>query len=158
MQVKKERMHHCGLSNVDYKRLSDAPTLKKYSDDMRTTNFGLMGRTGVPYAYQSCGFGNHDTLMIHAGFKLPEPPNPRMEETKKYYEKARKPFVLPSKVQNTRVTQLEDGVWNEKVFTGEDVGRLTWYKNNVGSPLNETVGSPAARTQGGAKGISNGII
>eukprot|EP01022_Parablepharisma_sp_SALTPOND_P002130 TRINITY_DN1087_c0_g1_i1.p1 TRINITY_DN1087_c0_g1~~TRINITY_DN1087_c0_g1_i1.p1 ORF type:complete len:796 (-),score=97.69 TRINITY_DN1087_c0_g1_i1:2456-4753(-) len=134
MQVKRERTHQCGLSNIDFKRLDDRNNLKRYSDDMRCTNFGLMGRTGVPYAFESCGFGNRQSLQVHSGFKVPEPPNPRHAEIRRHYENVKKPFTLPSDVQRKRVSQLESQVWNEKVFTGEDVGHLTWYNSQISSP------------------------
>eukprot|EP01022_Parablepharisma_sp_SALTPOND_P014822 TRINITY_DN205_c0_g3_i4.p2 TRINITY_DN205_c0_g3~~TRINITY_DN205_c0_g3_i4.p2 ORF type:complete len:880 (+),score=100.64 TRINITY_DN205_c0_g3_i4:6240-8879(+) len=136
MQVRKQRTHQCGLSNIDFRRLNDKEKIKEYRDDMRLTSFGHMGRIGIQYAYESCGFGNPETLQIHSGFRIPEPPNPRVASAKTYYAKAKKPFRDPASVQKKRTKQLEDPVWNERrVFTGEDVGRLTWYKQNVALDL-----------------------
>ncbi len=119
---------------MDFKRLNDKDSIRKYRDDMRSTDFGLMGRSRIPYAYESCGFGNRRSLQIHAGFKVAEPPNPRYSETQRFYEKYKKPFKAQSPVGNKRVAQLEDPTWNEKVFTGEHMGHLTWYHSQISSP------------------------
>ncbi len=157
MQVKRDRLHQCGLSNVDFRRLNDREGYQRYKDDMRSTDFGLMGRTGVPYSYTSCGYGTRHSLEVHGGFKLVEPPDPRFGDAKKYYEKIRKPLVLPASVMSRRLTQLEPPLWNEKVFTGEDVSRLTWYQNNVLAPVARSASStsPANRTQAGQKAFCN---
>ena len=70
MQVKKERTHQCGLSNIDFRRLNDAPNIKKFQDDMRCTNFGLMGRNGVPYVFGSGDGNKRDNLLVKTGFTL----------------------------------------------------------------------------------------
>ena len=159
MNVRKERMHQCGLSNVDFKRLNDKPSMKKFSDDMRTTNFAYFGRNGVPYSYESCGFGKPETLQVHSGFKIPEPLDPRAETAKNYYAKLKKPFKHPASVQRKRVKQLEEGAWNEKVFTGEDVTRLNWYKNTVLGPSDEMPRITGGRSpKGGRPGKVLSII
>jgi len=136
MQARKERLHHCGLSNIDFKRLNETSKAKEFYDDMRLTNFGHMGRIDIPYAYESCGFGSPDAVKVHAGWKIPEPPNPRAQTAKTYYAKTKKPYVEPSEISKKKIKQLENPIWNEnRVFTGEDVGRLTWYKKNVAPEL-----------------------
>jgi len=134
MQVKKERTHQCGLTNIDFKRLRDSTSLQKFKDDMRSTDFGTMGRTKVPYEFERCGFGNRQSMQVHCGFKAPEPPNPRLGETQKLYQSSKKPLLLPSNVQKTRTRLLEEYPWSEKVFTGENVSHRNWYNSQVTSP------------------------
>ena len=131
MHVRKERSHQCGLSNIDFRRLNDKTSLARFDNDMRDTNFGLMGRSKIPYSYQSCDFGNRQSLLVNSGFQIPEPPNPKLWNAELQYEATKKPFTLPSKVDNKRVTKLEDYTWNNKVFTGEDVGQRTWFQSKV---------------------------
>ena len=46
-------------------------------------------------------------------------------------------------VQKTRITNLEDPIWGEKIFTGEDVKGLSWYNNRVlGTQLEQQTSSP----------------
>lgn len=143
MHVKKERTHQCGLSNIDFRRLNDKQGIQRFQDDMRSTNFGLMGRNGIHNQVNSSDYNRRESLQLHSGFKMPEPPNPRNDTAKNFYAKTKKPFMKPASVQKARITHLEDPVWNEKVFTGEDVGGLTWYNNRVlGTQSDQLPASP----------------
>ncbi len=137
MQIRRERTHNCGLSNVDFRRLNDKPKIRQFSEDTRETKVGTMGRTGLAYEFEHCGFGRPDTLLVNGGFKIPEPPNPRAATASEYYRQHGKPLRKPASVQRRRTKQLEDGIWNEKKFTGEDVKELTWYRNTVLTPEEE---------------------
>ena len=131
MKIRRERTHHCGLSNIDYRRLNDRSAHLKYINDMKYTNFGLMGRKKLPYEFQSFDFGNEESLLVHSGFKAPEPSNPKLTDIKELYVKHKKPFLLPSVIKQPYSSQLEDYVWSEKVFTGEDIKQNNWYKTKA---------------------------
>jgi len=148
MQFRKERIHNYGLSNVDFKRLGDKKNMKMYRNDMRSTSFGYMGRTEVPYFYERYGYGTNETLQVHSGFKIPKPPNPRTSSVKTSHVLLKKPLREKAEVQRQRVKQLTNSVWSDnKVFTGEDVRGLLWFRQNATSELknkrhlNKTVGS-----------------
>eukprot|EP00831_Metopus_contortus_P076701 TRINITY_DN7093_c0_g1_i2.p1 TRINITY_DN7093_c0_g1~~TRINITY_DN7093_c0_g1_i2.p1 ORF type:complete len:173 (-),score=55.36 TRINITY_DN7093_c0_g1_i2:131-649(-) len=94
-------------------------------------NAEYMGRSGIPYFREKIEFGNKESLMVNNGFRIPEPLNPRATTAKMYYSERKKPFHLPAPVEKKRVQMLEDPVWNEKRFTGEDVQRITWFNQNV---------------------------
>lgn len=90
-----------------------------------------MGRHYAPYMYQSSEFGNRQSLLVHSGFKSPELPNPRYADMQFYYKTHKKAFILPESLAKKSVTKLEDYVWDGKVFTGEDVKQLSWYKSKI---------------------------
>jgi len=131
MQVKRERTHQCGLSNIDFRRMNDQTSLKKYTNDMSSTDFGTMGRHYAPYMHQSGEFGNRQALLVRTGFKVPELPNPRYSDMQLYYKTHKKPFFLPESLAKKSTTKLEDCVWSDRVFTGEDVKQLNWYKSKI---------------------------
>lgn len=136
MQVRRDRQHSHGLSNIDFRRLNERQKASEYANDFRATDFAYMGRKEVPYFYERRGFGSADTLKVNSGFAVPRPADPRVEAAKSYYAKTKKPYKEVASVQKHRVKQLGSDLWSErKVFTGEDVGRLTWYKNSLDPEL-----------------------
>jgi Ca2+-binding EF-hand superfamily protein len=112
--------------------LNEREKAAEYGNDFRGTNFGYMGRKDVLYFYEKRGFGSTDTLQVNNGFVVARSLDPRVEGMKSYYAKTKKPYKDVALVQKHRVKQLGNDLWNKrKVSTGEDIGRLTWYKQNI---------------------------
>ena len=45
MNIRRDRSHQCGLTNVDYRTKRDASMLGKYQQDYRHKDLGTMSRT-----------------------------------------------------------------------------------------------------------------
>ena len=45
MNIRKERTHQCGLTNVDYRSKNDTQNLDKFQPNLKYTDFGTMGKT-----------------------------------------------------------------------------------------------------------------
>jgi len=130
-------MHSHGISNIDFRRLNEKEKVSEYENNFRGTNFAYMRRKDVPYFYEKRDLGSIETLAI------PKPLDPKVEEIKSYYAKVKKPYKDVASVQRHRVKQLGSDLWNEKkVFTGENVGRFAWYKQNI-DPASETKENPS---------------
>lgn len=46
MNVRKERTHHCGLTNIDFKTKGDGSNDDKFNFTTAWSDFGTMGRKG----------------------------------------------------------------------------------------------------------------
>ena len=82
MNLRKERIHQCGLSNIDFKTRKDNDAFQTFKSDFRATNFGTMGKTGLKKMAPPTD--PKESLMITSGFKLSSELNPKFDESKKY--------------------------------------------------------------------------
>ena len=45
MNIRKERTHQCGLTNVDFRTKGDVLSLDRYQPNLRNADFGTMGKS-----------------------------------------------------------------------------------------------------------------
>jgi hypothetical protein len=133
MQLRKDRAHHCGLSNLDFRTQKDSENLTKYQEDFKKKSFGTMGRIGIKQV--KAPTSEKEKRKLKAGFILEGSPNPRDTVSKMYYDEAEKPIREKAAMGSTRISHVEDPRWNENIFTGENVNELQQYRKKVGTPL-----------------------
>ena len=46
MNVRRQRTHQCGLTNVDFRTKGDAAALEKFQPNMKYADAGTMGKAG----------------------------------------------------------------------------------------------------------------
>jgi Ca2+-binding EF-hand superfamily protein len=129
MQIRKERTHQCGLSNIDFKTRKDEEGFKTFKEDFRSTQFGTMGKTALKKLYKPSDEKSH--LKVTAGFQLAQPPNPIKDSPIKYYEKTGKEFKEPQLVSPQKDSKLESMKFDGKPYIGEDVKLNQWYNHQA---------------------------
>jgi len=45
MNIRKERTHQCGLTNMDYRTKGDMESLERFHGSLKFSDFGTMGRS-----------------------------------------------------------------------------------------------------------------
>ena len=83
MNIRKERMHQCGLTNLDFKTKGDSEMMSVYRDGPKNLNFGTMGRTAYKRTTSAANF--KEQIATISGRKHPVVANPRTESTKQFY-------------------------------------------------------------------------
>lgn len=104
MNVRKERMHQCGLTNLDFKTKGDINNDDKFNFTTARSDFGTMGRKGFHRADGIKGMSLPKQQKLPSNFVSPFPINEaRMRTTMDFYKengKKFKPPVLTTKARN----------------------------------------------------------
>ncbi len=45
MKIRRERLHQCGLTNLDYKTMGDQENIDRYHPTLKYADFGTMGKS-----------------------------------------------------------------------------------------------------------------
>ena len=69
MNIRRERTHHCGLTNLDFRTKGDYESMDRYRPDLKFANFGTMGKS--QYKRLMYTESAKDQAMITGGFKKP---------------------------------------------------------------------------------------
>lgn len=115
MNRRRERVHHCGLTNIDFKTKGDAVSMQTYKPTLKHADFGTMGKTG----FEKTPFSTFMKSKKKTGMTISENPDPRTKTTQDFYMQQGKRITAPTATLNKRSTQLEDAKWTDNVFTGD---------------------------------------
>jgi hypothetical protein len=66
MNIRKDRTHGCGLSNLDFRTKGDYEKIEKYQPDLKFADMGTMGKTSFKYHPPAESFKEH--VKVVAGF------------------------------------------------------------------------------------------
>ena len=83
MNIRKERTHHCGLTNLDFRTKRDADNQQRFQPNLKNSDFGTMGKTGFKRVNSALSF--KESLRVTAGLEESREPNPRTESTANFY-------------------------------------------------------------------------
>jgi Ca2+-binding EF-hand superfamily protein len=116
MNIRRERTHQCGLTNIDFKTKGDSEALAKYKPDLKYTNFGTMSKTAFKASTATTSF---NMTKQKTGMHQPYVPDPKRQTTEQFYATQGKRLTAPAATFGKRATQLEADRWNDNVFTGD---------------------------------------
>lgn len=102
MNIRKQRTHQCGLSNVDFRTKGDSAAQDRFNPTMKFADVGTMGK----HAFKQTG-----SLTIS---------NPKEDTTMQFYNAQGKKPKAPVLMANKTTTQLEPDKWTPDVFTGDN--------------------------------------
>jgi hypothetical protein len=122
MNKRKERTHHCGFTNIDFRSKNDLENLKIHQPWHQRTNFGTMGYSEykLPPKHSkkilevSCKINNQKVLVS-------EMPDPRYYQTAKFYEDKQIKIRCKNMYTNERVAQLDESFLGKEKFTGDSM-------------------------------------
>lgn len=101
MNVRKQRTHHCGLSNVDFRTKGDSAAQEKFNPSLKFADTGTMGR----HAFKQTSGALND---------------PKEDTALQFYNAQGKKAKAPVLVANKKTQQLEEPKWTDKIFTGDN--------------------------------------
>ena len=122
MKLRKERIHQCGHTNIDFRTLKDKESIKTYLPWLSSKNFGTMG-----YSEFKLPINLHkDMLKVTGPINmqrniLKEVPDPKYHKTATFYNFNRIPIKTKSLYTNERVAQLDESFIGRDKFTGDSM-------------------------------------
>jgi Ca2+-binding EF-hand superfamily protein len=129
MQIRKDRTHQCGLSNIDFKTRKDEEGAKLFKEDFRNTMVGTMGKSGMKKLLKPAN--QNTSLKIASGFYLPQPPNPKKDISTAYYEKTGRILNNSQNICSQKDSLLESNKFDGKPSIGEDTKMTQWYSSKA---------------------------
>ena len=127
MNIRRERLHQCGLTNLDYRTKGDIENIDRYHPTLKYADFGTMGKSQFKRLHSVAD--PKESMKLTSGFKtaanITTTPaavfNPaKYDTTKDFYENKGKKYKLPAQIGKRRETELEDLHWTDRVFTGDN--------------------------------------
>ena len=103
MNIRRERLHQCGLTNLDYRTKGDLENIDRYHPTLKFADFGTMGKTQFKRLHSVAD--PKESMKLTSGFKtaanITTTPNAmfnpaKYDTTKDYYETKGKKYKLPA--------------------------------------------------------------
>ena len=122
MSLKRERSHHYGFTNIDYRTKQDKSSLLLYQPWHYSKNFGTMGNSNYLIPEDK----KKKILKISSNInKLKNLstgiPNPKTYETCKFYNKNKILVGLKKEFFNERIAELDESLIGKDVFNGDSM-------------------------------------
>lgn len=157
MKIRRERLHQCGLTNLDYKTMGDQDNIDRYHPTLKYADFGTMGKS--QYKRLNSVTDPKEHLKVTSGWKtmsnITTTPaalyNPaKYETTAEFYQTKGKKAKQPAQIGKRRDTELEKPYWNDNVFTGDNPVTNALLSEGV-RDRNSTFGTDAKKTHHDSK-------
>ena len=99
MNIRRDRTHQCGLTNLDFRTKGEIESVDRYNPTLKYADFGTMGKSQynrMPSANPELTF--KDRLKMSAGFLTTTAKvnhNPKIETTTDFYKQRNKKIKGP---------------------------------------------------------------
>ncbi len=138
MNIRKERLHQCGLTNLDYRTKGDLDNVDRYHPNLKYADFGTMGKSQFKRLHSVAD--SKEQVKITSGWKtmsnITTTPqalyNPaKYDTTQDFYATKGKKYKMPAQIGKRRETELEELYWTDKVFTGDNPAATVFHISQV---------------------------
>lgn len=89
MNVRKQRQHHCGLTNIDFRTKGDMQSLDRYNPTLKFADMGTMTKTNFKQRLPSSA-GLKDKWKTQGGWLTMKKPDPKIEDAVTFYNENKK--------------------------------------------------------------------
>ena len=153
MNIRRERLHQCGLTNLDFRTKGDVENIDRYHPTLKYADFGTMGKTQFKRLHSVAD--QKESMKLTSGFmtapNITTTPaatfNPaKYDTTKDFYASKGKKYKLPAQIGKKRETELEDLKWTDRVFTGDNPA-ATAYRNSQVNLRNQSYNVDSKKRQ-----------
>ena len=134
MSLKRERSHHYGFTNIDYRTKQDKSALFLFQPWHNSKNFGTMGNSNYLIPEDK----KKNILKISSNInKLKNLstgiPNPKTYETCKFYNKNKIKINLKKEFFNERIAELDESLIGKEIFNGDSmmIGEINQKRRNL---------------------------
>ncbi len=119
---KKDRLHHSGTSNIDYRSLKELEKVKLYNPWYFHKEYGTMGNSLCHKKFKELKQLMKPSAKINTQFDLArENPNPMFHETAKHYSVNHVKILQKSFFANEHIGQLDESLKGKEIFTGDSM-------------------------------------
>ena len=114
MNIRRERLHQCGLTNLDYRTKGDIDNIDRYHPSLKYADFGTMGKSQYKRLHSMAD--PKEQLKVTSGWKtmsnITTTPqalyNPaKYDTTQDFYQSKGKKFKQPAQIGKRKETELE---------------------------------------------------
>ncbi len=131
MNIRKDRIHKYGYSNIDFRSKKDEENIKIFQPWLARKPFGTMGYTDykLPPNEQKRIMEVSENINQQKNINA-EIPDPKYYKTAQYYRTNKIPIKAKTIYTNERIAQLEESLKGKDVFTGESmmIAEITKYR------------------------------
>lgn len=122
MNIKKERLHRCGLSNIDFRTKRDGDSLKVHQPWKIAAPFGTMGYSG----YRPDPIQRKTLLKVTENINnqrtlASDIPDAKYYKTAEFYNKNKIPLKTKAFFTNERIAQLDESFKGKEKYTGDSM-------------------------------------
>jgi len=89
MNVRKQRQHQCGLTNIDFRTKGDIQSLDRFNPTLKYSDMGTMTKTGFKQRLPSEA-GLKEKWKTQGGWLSMKKPDPKIEDAVAYYNQTNK--------------------------------------------------------------------
>lgn len=130
MNIRRERSHGCGHSNIDFRTKNDTESIKTFMPWKSKKEFGTMGNDLYKLSFNE----NKKLLKVTENINaqkniLHEIPNPKYYKTAQFYQSNNFPIKSKTMTISERVAQLDESFKGKEKFTGESMMIADLTKN-----------------------------
>lgn len=118
MNVRKQRQHQCGLTNIDFRTKGDNAATDRYNPTLKYAEVGTMSKANFKNLINESN--TTDQWKTKGGWMPVKARDPRCETTAEFYQSVGKKPKAPVLVANMKGKELEPEKWTDKVFTGDN--------------------------------------
>ena len=142
MNIRKQRNHQSGHSNIDFRSKKDENSLKLFQPWKVMEAPGTMGYSG----YKPNTIDVKNILEVSKKINTQrvvstEIPDPKYHKTAEFYYKNRIPIKTKTIYTNERIAQLDESFKGKEVFTGDSmmISDINKYrKNKIKKKMDDT--------------------
>lgn len=126
MKVRRERVHHCGSSNIDFRSKRDNDSIALFQPWKLKKEYGTMGNSLVNLPTDQYNWLMKATRSLNTLKDInTERPDPKVYSTAQFYVKnGLNLFNLPKKknmIETERVAQLDESFKGKDTYTGDSM-------------------------------------
>ncbi len=122
MSFRKERIHRCGFSNIDFRSKNDEESLKVFQPWKCKTTFGTMGYTDYKLDpdYKKKLMGVSEKINKQRD-NVEEVPDPKYYKTARYYNEKKMPIKEKTVYTDERFANLDETGKGKEMYTGDSM-------------------------------------
>lgn len=119
MNVRKQRTHQCGLTNVDFRTKGDMQSVDRYNANLKYTDMGTMSKTNFKHAIPADA-DLTERWKTQGGWLPMKRADPITDDAAAYYAESKK-AMKKSVNLGYKHDQLQVEKWTDRVFIGDNV-------------------------------------
>ena len=130
MNVRKQRTHQCGLTNIDHKTKGDTLSVDRYNPTLKFTDMGTMGKTNFKAPFQA-DTDPKEKWKTQGGWLSRKTANPITDDAETFYNESKKTLKRSVNLGH-RHAELQVEKWTDKVFVGDNVATTAELSQQAG--------------------------
>jgi hypothetical protein len=143
MNVRKQRTHQCGLTNIDHKTKGDTLSVDRFNPSLKFTDMGTMGKTNFKAPFQA-DTDPKEKWKTQGGWLSRKRANPITDDAETFYNENKKTLKRSVNLGH-KTALLEDEKWTDKVFIGDNAKATAELSQQAGKRFDDMKKSRAVK-------------